>query len=178
MNATELQASNTSPIPERQAVPDYLELRQLVRERLQLSENPDPVRAINGLLTELSDDLLRLAAQKGLWAITGEVVRVDRRSAVRRDPQPSGKWDNALAAETEHPDLFAERVYVGDPDQPWKFLGDCTKQDLLAVAEHKRTHAQGVLVEADRYEHLARAVKRGQIVRDLSVDKVEGILNA
>jgi hypothetical protein len=157
-------------LPEEQVV----SLRQLVRERLELSDDPDPHRAINGMVHDLPHDVLVRAAQFGLVEIAKHLVRDYRRRGPQTTPD-SGKWDAVREAVAEHRDLFAHRVWNG---AEWKFMADCTKADLQAAAEVKRVQADGLLADVERYTRLSKAVKRDQVVSDLEYAKVERIFNA
>lgn len=175
MTVTELQPTiqpaSTTGVPSA----DYLPLRDLVAERLAASDDPDPGAVVAPLLEELPEDLLRLAAQKGLWALAGEVTRSRRAHAPKGDAPVSARWNGAAQAAAAHPDVFAERVFTGER---WVLLGDCVKDDLVHAAEHVRGQARGLLGAADRYERLSKKLKRNQVVRALEAEQVAEIFYA
>lgn len=75
-------------------------LRQLVRERLALSESPDPHAVVSALLAELPAELVEQAARKGLNEIVLEIARGDHRSRSTGGNR-SAKWDSAAEAVAE-----------------------------------------------------------------------------
>lgn len=156
-------------------------LRQLVRERLELSEAADPHGVVSALIEELPPELLEQAARKGLAEVAMEVVRAEH-YRVNGNGNHSARWDNAQAAAMERPDIFARRVCVGVADGQgiWKFLGECTKGDLDGAAELKSRQAAGLERAADRLGKLANQLARSKatVVRELDRAKVETILDA
>lgn len=181
MTTSKLRPTETTTTTVVSASADYSSIRQLVRERLELSDEADPGSVVADLLDELPADALRVAAHKGLYVLAGEVARRVYRSPVDNDASRSGRWESVALAEKEHPDVMMERVCVGhNPDGRgiWKFLGDCTKSDLANAAEHRTKLANGILAQAERFERLGRMLKRSQTVRDIDRQKVEAVLNA
>jgi hypothetical protein len=156
-------------------------LRDLVRERLEISEDPNPHTAIEGLLADLDDDLLRAAARKGLAEIAVEIVRSINSHNLRTRPNESAKWNAAKTAVDERPDIFVQRICVGHDEHGngiWRYLGDCSPADLQGAEQIKRSQAEGLVSGADRLAKLRKQLKKNQIVRDLTPAKVEEILNA
>jgi hypothetical protein len=177
---TELRQAIPAAISNPAPPANYRPLNQIVRERLELSDEPNPGTVVEGLVDELPDDLLRLAAQKGLHVLASEVARADRRP-VSQTPSGSAKWESVALAERERPDSFGFRMCIGHDGHGvgiWKLLGDCGKRDLAGAAEVKQHLADGLLRDMDRMKRLERALKRDQIVRDLDRSKVEAIFNA
>lgn len=182
MTSSKLRPTEVAAEPNRSPSADYLPVRQLVRERLELSNSADAHVIVDDLLGDLPDNLLHLAARKGLYTLAGEISRDGLRPrSPKSSPDGSAKWDGVARAEIERPDIFGVRVAVGvRPDGTGisKFLGDCTKVDLANAEQLKRTHAAGVVAAADRFARLRKLVKANQVVRDVDRSKVEAIFNA
>jgi hypothetical protein len=156
-------------------------LRNLVRERLEVSDDPNPHMVVESLLSDLDEDQLYEAARKGLGEIAQEVVRSFNTHRLRSRSNTSAKWGNASRSVNEYPEVFLRRICVGHDELGngiWRYLGDCSSADLKGAEEIKRSQAQGLVSSADRLATLRKRLKRGQIVRDLTPAKVEAILNA
>lgn len=54
----------------------------------------------------------------------------------------------------------------------WKFLGDCTRDDVLAAAAKRRALAGSIIAVAERFETLANLMqrRRAKTVDDLPAD--------
>jgi hypothetical protein len=173
------ESANEFAMPE--APPPTPSLRDLVRERLKTSKDPNPHTAIEGLLADLDENLLRAAARKGLAEIATEIVRSINSHNLRTRPNESAKWNAAKTAVDERPDIFAQRICVGHDEHGngiWRYLGDCSPGDLQSAEHIKRLQAEGLVSGADRLAQLRKQLKKNQIVRDLAPSKVEEIINA
>lgn len=156
-------------------------LRELIRERLELSQDPDPRAVVADLLDDLTPEHREQALRAALRMMAAALARQLRLDAFRpANPNASTKWDRVKEAVKARPDLFAQRICVGHgPDGPlYKFLADCTARDLTHAADEDRAKANGMLRRAEQYEQLARKLKGGRTVKSLGLKTVEGIFNA
>ena len=180
------------------APPKAPTLREIIRKELEQSSSPDPSAIVDGLLPNLSDAHFEEAARLGLRTLAGEEVRHYRRRATT-EPEPVSKADRRAAAQASsnggttskkwariaktvaaRPDIFAMRVVVGHEDgQPvYRFLGDCTKDDLTFAARLLRDQGDALHARAAQYDTLAgRLRSKSAIVRTLPLATIESVLS-
>ncbi|MDQ3317519.1 MAG: hypothetical protein M3522_09355 [Actinomycetota bacterium] len=134
-----------------------LDLHALIREALAASHDPDPRLVAADVLGRIPAREVRGALALTLPRFVADVARTSPRvgpesSHPTSDPQPrlaaSGpsRWDAVRL-------LLPHRVSVADGK--WKFLADCTRDDILHAANVRRNHANAELVVADRLDALA-----------------------
>jgi hypothetical protein len=161
--------------------PSAPSLRDLVRERLEASDDPNPHAVVDDVLADLDDAQYKEAARKGLAELAMEVVRSINSHNLRTRSNTSPKWSNAKRAAHEYPEIFLRRICIGHDEHGngiWRYLGDCSAEDLKGAEDYKRSQAEGLVSGADRLARLRKQLKRNQTVRDLAAEKVEEILNA
>jgi hypothetical protein len=149
------------------------DLRARIRE---LGETePDPARITAHILRSLTADECRVVAAAALH----DFVRINVKNA--GGPAQTYETANGVrmpSAKQAGIRDWVERelrrhVYTGNPDQPWKFLTDCTVDDLYAAVEIRRRKAEQTLAEADWFEGVAKAAEHagvdtvGQLPRTL-----------
>jgi len=149
-------------------------LREVVDAALDGSAHVDPVTVAAEVVAELPARSLRGALAETLPAYVTAMVVHRRGLAVRAAlsgdvvANDSPRWRAAGA-------LLREAFYNGTE---WKPLGDCTADDLELGADARRRRAESILVEADRWERLAKEVRNRNVstVADLGVDRVAEVL--
>ena len=148
-----------------------LTLRQIMRARLALSEEPDPHSLARELADELPEDFVRDVIRAGLVSMLRQEISASRR---RLSTPRHSRETNAAAAALW--DVYSQRFPVADG---WKLLGDFTRKDAEWSREQYEQRAAENVVWASRFDALAKKLTRGRTVRDaLSPDETEAILNA
>jgi hypothetical protein len=159
-----------------------LSLREIVRDELRLSANPDPHTIVDRLLAVLPADQVEEAARMGLHSLAAVEARRFRNKAMTKpEPPVSAKWDAASQVAKDRPDIFAARVVVGSDDhgQPiYAYLRDCTRTMLVNAATLLREKGAGLLRRADQYENLGRKLRKGAKVKSLPRATVEAVFDA
>jgi len=86
----------------------------------------------------------------------------------RRLAPGSSRWRSAAS-------LFHQRIYAGET---WKLLRDLTRDDVLAIVEHRRMLATANAAVADRYQALHDRMTATDVatVGDMDEAEVEEIL--
>lgn len=159
------------PVPEVEG----FSLPSLVRAALQ-GDQPDPHRIAEDLIAAMS-----LADARGALAVTlpDYVRKIIHTQRQRGGPAPSSsKWTNvAQLHATGELALLRLRVFT---QGTWKFLGDCTREDVTAVAEDRDAEAAANTAAAERFRALRKAMNRHKatVVRDVPADALERIFNA
>lgn len=149
-------------------------VRDLIRARIELAEVADPREAVAGLVDELGDEELRQIAADAIGSLAVDVARGIRNSVIAGNG--SAKWAHAARANRDHPGVLGVIVYVGDGQH--KFLGDCDATDLAYVEREERKQGETMLARAGHYRRIRAKLRKGQVVADLGLAKVEAIFNA
>ena len=155
-------------------------IREVVREALAQNKQPDPHAIVDGVLQALSPDQYQEAARAGVAMIAVEESRFHRTRMMHGPPPKSPKWAATARTAKANRVLFEVTVYVpteNDGKKPM-FLGDCSAEDLAGVSALLRLEAGGMLGNADRYDLLAKKLKKGAVVRSLPYSTVERIFHA
>lgn len=169
--------------------PVRINLSALIYAELQESSEADPHVIAEQLIAKLSEDDLREVVAVTLPAHVRRHIhslrsRVSSEASAASSDAPSGggnrsaRWE-AIAAAYESGELDELRLRVFACGA-WKFLGDCTREDVADIAEqHDVAVAQRANV-ARRYHalHAAMKRKRAKTVRDLPLDAVREIFHA
>jgi hypothetical protein len=157
-----------------------MDLRTLINEALDSSRSADPNVVAAEVAASIPSNQVRAALAQALPALVLTVATSRRNRAMSALPQPndevgSRRWRGAAR---EVHSLLLERLSVGA--EGWKFLRDCHRDDLLAAVEHKRRHAAGVLVQAEKLEAIAALMESAGAVTvaDLGEDAVREVLAA
>lgn len=125
------------------------DLRALVRQQVATTDEPDPAILWQRIVDAVPDEHLREALlQVGAGLVTAEVRQL-RNDAITE--QAAGRPNRWKQYGSVYRGLLASRVSTGEG---WKFLADCTRDDLLYAAQSRRDHAAAVLATANFYEGL------------------------
>lgn len=148
-------------------------LAQRVR-RVQLETGSvDPRELAAKVMASLDPDEIRDAFAEAL----PEYVRVTMRSVRNRTmttvPQSSAK---VAAVRGWFERLLSQSIDVSGDGGRWKALADCTRDDLLAAAEHRRAIAAKNLHTAETYERLADLLTDDATVSQLDAGAVADAL--
>lgn len=151
--------------------PHQFDLRQLIRDVAESIEDPSPHAVAAATLDKVADEDLRDALAETL----GDYCRaVLGRTTLRRlydespmDAGPVSSRKSAAAAWLRSLDKhLRDRVNVGTVTAPeWKFLGQCTRDDLLYAAGIRRRLADENTAAAGWYERLAEEMARAKAPR-------------
>lgn len=148
------------------------DLRATVRAALDASDDADPHAVVAGLVKNLPARHLRPALTQALSSYVVQLATSDRARAFNGAPRASGS-----------PRWKATALVLRQPirtDDQWKRLRDCTRDDVLAGATHRRCQADGLIDHAERLEKLAALMdERGVATAgDLGEDTVREVLAA
>jgi hypothetical protein len=172
---------------DERTVPSKAELRELIRAAFSGNgATPEPRLIAEQLLAELSDEMYAAAARWGLEDIIAKELREERNRAMNGRPHRSAKFEARAQAASERPDIFSAVIVVGYQagerngfDRPIrKYLGECTKRDLLGAAEIDAWKVQGMERRIGSYRTLARKLKGEQRVNELERRIVEHVFEA
>jgi hypothetical protein len=148
-------------------------IRQLIRERLAVSDEPDPHVIADDLAAEVTEEIAREVLRAGLVGLVREEIRGAR---IARPANPSSrKWENVAEQVALNGDIFQRRYQTADG---WKLLGDFTRDDAQWTRDQYVRRAAEHEAHAAQFERLAKRLKRGQVVRDLDRADVEELFNA
>lgn len=146
------------------------DLRATCLAALDKAESPDPAVVADQVAESIDSRYLRVALRAALRSYMPSLVA--RQRTRRPDPSPgngSSKWRSA-----------SDRLHVAFAigDRQWKWLRDCTADDLMAGVDARRALAAGTIREADRYEALAKLVAERGVgtVGGLSSDDLDEVL--
>lgn len=144
-------------------------LHATIRDELEVNPSANP-RDIASVVAKLvPDDCMRDALADALVAVVRAEIGNHRRAAQRSTfDTHSSRWENASQAYLA---LLRSREYVATEGE-WKYLGDCTKSDVLAIVEQRRMLAEANATMATRYDRLAQVMGSEQTVADLPEDVV------
>ncbi len=143
------------------------DLLALIHEERENNPSPDPHVIAAAVLAQVPDDHLRDALAYCLPA----VVRLS-------GPRLSGSA-TPLGAPTRSRKVDLQKWYfatlnkpleVGDDEREWKFLRDCTRDDVLRAAAYRRNLAAANLVQAERLETLAEKMRVHRAVTAADLD--------
>ncbi|MCU1617354.1 MAG: hypothetical protein JWO98_4894 [Frankiales bacterium] len=147
-------------------------LAQRVRRIHQESGSADPRELAEKVLATLdSPDALRSALSEAL----PDFVRITVRTA-HQGGMAGPRSANVEAVRGWYERLMSQPVDVSGNGAQWKSLRECTRDELLAVAQYRRQVAARNLQTADSYERLAKVMKPGQTVGALKQDIVTNVL--
>lgn len=165
---------------------DTFDLNELVHRVIAFSDHADPGSATAEVLAQIPDESVRDALELTLREyVRQRFPRLSRMSdpAENETMVPSGRPVNASwkrdAIREGWQRVLRDRVHVGPDSSAWKFLGDCTTQDLAYAASERRSLAAGMVVAAQQYEHLANLLTLHSVtaVKDLDSGVLAGVLD-
>lgn len=128
----------------------------LVREVCDESDQTDPTmlaKEVNQRIRRADRDA---ALEQALGAVLWQFVSRHRSSVGPSQPAVgSGGRSSKVAGIRGLARALRDRVSVGSDPSDWKFLGDCTAEDLAYAAGLREEHARRVMARADQYRRLA-----------------------
>lgn len=135
-------------------------LRGLIREVLDSTELADP--------TEVADEVYRRIPDGAHGRALGEALRTfvrvemgSGRTVPDKPTVPPGASSKKVARiRAQFQAQLQQRVFTG---AGWKLLRDCTKKDLLFLANDRRRIANENVSVAEQYERLATVVGKGTV---------------
>ncbi len=142
-------------------MPDHphLTLTDLIRHVQNQSGLVDPHEITHQVIADLHEHMTTEdALHEALPHLVRQVMRTGRLDVMRgpHATRPSGSSGGKVAAvRTWHEQFLAQPVDVSGNGGHWKALRDCTRDDLLAVAQHRRKVAAANIATAALYEALA-----------------------
>ncbi|MFJ9771151.1 hypothetical protein ACIRVF_07900 [Kitasatospora sp. NPDC101157] len=186
---------------------DDFNLRKLIREVLNTSTMPDPHDVAREVLRRIHDDDLRTALSQCLSDVVREQIRAGRNGDGGGPPLPPMPTPAAGRPQTPTVRLvdpapintakvpqaqrsakvaayrafgqqwLRERMYVSGDPRGWKFMGDCTFDDLMFAAAQRRDQAARTTAVAERCERLAALLHTHGVtlVKELPADVLSGI---
>lgn len=151
------------------------DLRQLVADELATSAVADPAVVADHVLKQVPDEHLRDALATCLPGWVSRVAhRPLNRSASASKLGRSRKCDD----QAWYRGILRRRLEVGQDGREWKFLGDCTRDDVLRAAQVRRDQAAANLAVAAQLEKLAEKMRvfRASTVADLDAGLLAEVL--
>lgn len=174
MSAPAVQAVETTPATRlhlaEQRPP---RMRARIRAVVEVTSSSDPREIAAKLLTDIDDADLRDILAEVLPEYVRVILKNGRNSAM--SPAPAGPSAKVAAVRSWHERLMAQPIDVSGDGGRWKALRDCTRDELLQVAQHRRIVASKNLAVADRYEALAKVLPTGKTVGQLPADAVANV---
>ena len=172
-----------SPIPQT-SVGDSFNLRDLVRDVAASSPATDPGTLANEIARRIPAEHREAALQAMLRGYVREFLTQDRMTHA----EPPGRPAQSNSARSWKRDgiregwrkMLRDRLHVAPDPSAWKFLGDCTFDDLSFAALERRTAAERTIAKAEGYEALAALLKEHGVetVRELPAEVLASRLEA
>lgn len=149
-------------------------LAQRVRRIHQEAGSADPREIAQKVLADLaSPEDIRAALAEALPDFVRITVRVSHGGGLAG---PRSSKVEAVRGWYER--LMTQPVDVSGNGAKWKALRECTRDELLSVAQYRRQIAARNLRTADAYERLAKVMKAGQMVGEVKQDIVAKTLGS
>lgn len=137
------------------------DLRALIRDIADGAPEPEPSVVTDKVLGQLSAVERRVALAACLPGYVSDLLRRDAALARHRPPvtvEQGGQRFASRRVAAVRADVLRTRFYTG---VAWKWLGECTADDLDGAAGQRDEAAAALRAEADRWRALA-AFMRGQ----------------
>jgi hypothetical protein len=154
------------------------DLRALIRDELETSAIADPHVVAEHVAKRVPDADLRAALEKALVPIVREMATVERGDVIQKIGRRQGTpWHET--ASPLYQKLLQQRIEVGGDEREWKFLGDCTRGDLLHAVEFRREQARANMVAAQRYQALVDVMDEKSVERvaDLPLPTIAAVFS-
>lgn len=174
--------------------------RKTIREKLQAGHDPQPAKLADAIATECPEEYLRLALSQALPYLVRDEIRKVRHAALGRRGTQDGRpsrgeeaWKAVASADPADPaeqpsegararggtmafSIFQVPVSLGPGH--WKYLGDCTREEILEAGQHLEQRATENQARADGYKALAEEMESAGAdqVRDLDGEKVRELV--
>lgn len=150
------------------------DLRALVRQMLRTSEQPNPDWLVEAVLARVTEADREEALRQALPSIIREAAARERMAnpitpSAAMPTKARGSW-KVQAIREEWQRALRNRIHVGPGD--YKFLGDCTYDDLLFAASERMAIADKNAAIARSYNALAALLTEhdAKTVRDLPAE--------
>lgn len=156
------------------AFPEPVNVADLIRAKLAESDIADPHVIAQEIADTLPEAELRAIVGRLLPDSVRKCIHAQRTPLPARGPTRSAKWA-AIAERAEEIAIFRQRVCAGGV---WKFLGDCTREDVEAlVADYRKLAAENA-AKASHFDALRRLMgrKKATVVSDLAPETVAEVL--
>ncbi|MGZ6838288.1 MAG: hypothetical protein ACXVGE_20690 [Blastococcus sp.] len=147
-------------------------LASLIRRVHEESGSADPREIADKVAASLNPDDLADALAEALPEYVRVTIRTVRNRTMGSAPQGSAK---VAAVRSWFERLLAQSIDVSGDGGQWKTLADCTRDDLLTAARHRRAIAAKNVHTAETYERLAALLKKGATVAQLDPASVAGV---
>lgn len=134
---------------------DGFNLRALVREVCDESHQADPAMLAKEVDRRIRKADRDAALEQALAAFMWQFVSRDRSSVATSRPGAVSGRSSKVAGIRGLARAQRDRVSVGPDPSDWKFLADCTADDLDYAAALREEYAQRVMARADQYRRLA-----------------------
>lgn len=157
------------------------DVRQEIRTKLQEGHDPQPAKLADTLAEECPEQYLRLALSQSMPYLVRDEIRKVRHAALGRRGTQDGKpargkeaWEEVASADPDDP---AEQPSEGSRARGgtmafsifqvpvslsvghWKYLGECTREEILNAAQHLQQRAAENQSRADGYTALAEEME-------------------
>lgn len=153
-------------------------VRERVKALMASSDINDPREMAEVVLEDMREDELRAALAETLPGY----VRVcfHQYQVPQREPEskPASNTHGSTASGSRWDHITAVHSRRVCPAGQWKTLGDCVRDDILALAEQRRSQAAFNTAVADGFEELARrmAARGARRVSDIPVAEIPEVL--
>lgn len=160
----------------RRAATSDFDLAEIVLAHIKARKSPDPHEIASDVLKQIPEDELYGVVELLLPRYVNDMMRAHRSSAQKRKRSKKGKeTTSARWARTEHEDwdeIFFASVNV--PGTGRKFFGDCTRDDIAAIANDYFDAASENQAKGESYSEIFEAMKRRRVdlVSELPADLV------
>ena len=165
-------------------------INDIIREELAAMESPDKEQLASRVTSRVvKDGRLLYAFNEILPQALNQVISAERQYSTtsvgsapakgQRTPTPPrpSRWARAATAIEEHYHPVFKR-WESISRNHFKFLGDCTKDDVLAIVEDRTERASAMTAAAESYRSLLVLMEENGAskVSDLDGDEVERVL--
>lgn len=129
-------------------------LRQLVRDILAETDAADPGEIAGQVMARIPPRMIRVALSQALRLYVRQVISETRTAHPPVAPTAINRSAKVAAIRDGWQKRLRDRVHVGGSE--WKFLADCTYEDLIAAASERRQMADRNNAWARTYDAWAR----------------------
>ena len=136
---------------------DGFDLRALVREVCDTSTMTDPATLAKEVGRRIGRNQQAAALQQALPVVVQHIVSRHRGSFVpeQRSAATSNRSRKVASIRETWRRMLRDRIAVGPDISDWKFLGDCTVDDLAYAAAIREDHARRNAARAQQLRDLA-----------------------
>lgn len=161
-------------------------LRDLIRDVAASSNAPDPGSLADEVARRIPpkhrDEALRLMLRDYVRVMVAQqrMTHTEPASQQPDNARSNGRsWKRDGIRESWRK-MLRDRIHVAPNPSAWKFLGDCSFDDLSFAALERRTAAERTLAKAEEYEALAALLKEHGVetVRELPAEVLASRLEA